>query len=259
MAGPELVSARASSGAWDRRVEPGWQGEHRIGAAARDHDLERRRGRGPDRFRARRAAPGCVRQRAPRRGLDVSLGRTNRPRRGNRAADQDDGRTVFGRRGRDSGAFGVRTPGGHRGPSGARAARLSRLDRGLGETGRRMSMSTFRSISRVAAGLVVAALWLVPAAAQEPLRPELAYPYEVTADGETLRVRFDIVDGYYLYRSKFSFEAATPGVELRPAVFPRGEIHSDEFFGEQEIYRGAFEIALPYRRSTPADRLELRI
>jgi len=122
-----------------------------------------------------------------------------------------------------------------------------------------MSMSTFRSISRVAAGLVVAALWLVPAAAQEPLRPELAYPYEVTADGETLRVRFDIVDGYYLYRSKFSFEAATPGVELRPAVFPRGEIHSDEFFGEQEIYRGAFEIALPYRRSTPADRLELRI
>jgi len=102
-------------------------------------------------------------------------------------------------------------------------------------------------------------LWLAPAAAQQPLRPELAYPYEVVADGDALRVRFDIVDGYYLYRSKFSFESATPGVRLSPAVFPPGEIHSDEFFGEQEIYRGAFEITLPYARTAPADRLELEL
>src|SRR5690606_30210014 len=131
--------------------------------------------------------------------------------------------------------------------------------RGVGETGRRMSRSTFRSISTAAAALLAAALWLAPAAAQQPLRPDLAYPYEITADGETLRVRFDIVDGYYLYRSKFSFDTETPGVRLRPAVFPPGEIHSDEFFGEQEIYRGTFEIALPYTRSVPADRLELEL
>ncbi|MFS8607612.1 MAG: protein-disulfide reductase DsbD [Gammaproteobacteria bacterium] len=122
-----------------------------------------------------------------------------------------------------------------------------------------MSTSILRSLSTVAAGLVAAMLWLAPAAAQSPLRPELAYPYEVSADDDTLRIRFDIVDGYYLYRSKFSFETATPGVRLRPAVFPRGEIHTDEFFGEQEIYRGTFEIAVPYTRTGAAERLELEV
>ena len=89
------------------------------------------------------------------------------------------------------------------------------------------------------------------------LRPEQAYPYEVTADGDRLRVRFDIVDGYYLYREKFGFESGTPGATLGAAVFPRGEIHSDEFFGEQEIYRGALEIELPYTRSAGVGALDL--
>ena len=89
------------------------------------------------------------------------------------------------------------------------------------------------------------------------LRPELAYPYEVTADRSRLRVRFDIVDGYYLYREKFGFESGTPGASLGSAVFPPGEIHSDEFFGEQEIYRGAFEIEVPYARSAGVGELDL--
>ncbi len=95
------------------------------------------------------------------------------------------------------------------------------------------------------------------AGAQDVLRPERAYPYEVTADGDRLKVRFDIVDGYYLYRNKLGFSSETARASLGPAAFPAGEIHSDEFFGEQEIYRGAVEIEVPYTRSGQVDALEL--
>src|SRR5690606_461725 len=97
------------------------------------------------------------------------------------------------------------------------------------------------------------------ARAQDVLRPERAYPYEITAEADRLLIRFDIVDGYYLYREKFSFASPTPGASLGSAVFPAGEIHSDEFFGEQEIYRGAFEIAVPYTRRTSIDALDLEM
>ena len=40
-------------------------------------------------------------------------------------------------------------------------------------------------------------------------------------------------------------------------VFPEGEIHEDEFFGQQEIYRGNFVIALPYTRASTAETLDL--
>src|SRR5690606_14182695 len=53
--------------------------------------------------------------------------------------------------------------------------------------------------------------------------------------------------------------SSTPGASLGAAVFPAGETHSDEFFGEQEIYRGAFEIAIPYTRTTSIDALELEM
>ena len=95
------------------------------------------------------------------------------------------------------------------------------------------------------------------AGAQDVLRPERAYPYEVTADGDRVKVRFDIVDGYYLYRNKFGFRSETARASLGAAAFPAGEIHSDEFFGEQEIYRGAFEIEVPYTRTGAVDALEL--
>ena len=118
-------------------------------------------------------------------------------------------------------------------------------------------MRSLRSIL-IAAALcapgLVATGWVV---AQDVLRPEQAYPYDVTADADTLRVRFDVEDGYYLYRERFSFSTETPGAALGAAVFPEGELHSDEFFGEQEIYRGGFEIEIPFSRSAGVGEIEL--
>jgi thiol:disulfide interchange protein DsbD len=91
----------------------------------------------------------------------------------------------------------------------------------------------------------------------EVLPPEQVFPYTVTADEQNVYLRFAVLDGYYLYRERFGFKSGTAGVTLRSPVFPKGEIHSDQYFGEQEIYRGKFEVAVPYRRSGGADALKL--
>jgi len=93
--------------------------------------------------------------------------------------------------------------------------------------------------------------------AQEVLRPERAYPYRITAEDDRLQIRFDVVDGYYLYREQFGFATETPGVSLGAPVFPTGLMHEDEYFGEQEIYRGTFTIEVPYTRTADVDALEL--
>ncbi|HEX7079927.1 MAG TPA: protein-disulfide reductase DsbD [Gammaproteobacteria bacterium] len=125
-------------------------------------------------------------------------------------------------------------------------------------------MRRLRTLLAAAAALaafaaLVAPPRFAPAVAQDVLRPERAYPYTAEAEGGRLRVRFDILDGYYLYRAKFSFETSTPGVSLGAPEFPEGEIHSDEFFGEQEIYRGAFEISIPYTLTADVDEFVLEM
>ena len=94
------------------------------------------------------------------------------------------------------------------------------------------------------------------------LKADEAYRSETTADGHEVAVTYHIRDGYYLYRKRFGFSTDTPGVTLDPAVFPAGLSHSDEYFGEQEIYRGTFTVRVPYHRSNPATtslQLKLRL
>lgn len=91
--------------------------------------------------------------------------------------------------------------------------------------------------------LLIPLLW---AAGADPLRPELAYPYTVDADAREITVHLDIQPEYYLYRDRFRFTAKTPGLELSDPIYPLGENHYDEFFGEQEIYRGKQSIRIPY-------------
>lgn len=80
----------------------------------------------------------------------------------------------------------------------------------------------------------------------EPLRPEDAFRYAVTEAGGAVEVDWIVEDGYYLYRNKLGFDSATPGVVLGTADLPEGIEHEDEFFGQQEIYRGRFTVRVPY-------------
>lgn len=102
--------------------------------------------------------------------------------------------------------------------------------------------------------LLIPLLW---AAGADPLRPELAYPYTVDADAREITVHLDIQPEYYLYRERFRFTAKTPGLELGEPVYPAGESHYDEFFGEQEIYRGKQAIRIPYTAPAGLKSVEL--
>jgi len=97
--------------------------------------------------------------------------------------------------------------------------------------------------------------------AQDPevVPPQEAFPYSIEATADRLLLRFAVLDGYYLYRERFGFAVESGAVSLGAPDFPRGEIHEDEFFGEQEVYRGDFEIALPYRRLGRVGEIELEL
>jgi thiol:disulfide interchange protein DsbD len=82
------------------------------------------------------------------------------------------------------------------------------------------------------------------------LEPEKAFRFSTRAlDAGTVEVRFEIADGYYMYRERFRFSAA--GAKLGTPEFPPGQKHKDEFFGEMETYRKDVRIVLPAEAAGP--------
>lgn len=88
----------------------------------------------------------------------------------------------------------------------------------------------------------------------ELLEPEQAFKFSAQAlDAHTLEVRYQIADGYYLYRNKFKFQVQPADVSLGTAQFPPGKFKQDEFFGRIETYQGEVKIrlSLNYSGSAP--------
>ena len=66
------------------------------------------------------------------------------------------------------------------------------------------------------------------------------------ADDGALNVRWDMPDGYYLYRHQFAFKVQDPQqLALGEAQIPRGKKKVDDFFGEVEVYYHDVEIVVP--------------
>lgn len=77
------------------------------------------------------------------------------------------------------------------------------------------------------------------------LKPEEAFKLSVEPISATeLRVRFDIVDGYYLYKHRFNFSSAS--ATLASAIIPEGKKKHDEFFGDVETFRQRVDITVPF-------------
>jgi thiol:disulfide interchange protein DsbD len=89
---------------------------------------------------------------------------------------------------------------------------------------------------------------LIARAADEFLPPEQAFRYSVESDGTRVVVRWDVEPGYYLYRKRMGVATSSTDATLGEPVYPRGEIHTDEYFGEQEIFRGKFDVVVPLAR-----------
>jgi len=92
------------------------------------------------------------------------------------------------------------------------------------------------------------------------LEPEQAFKISARAlDGQTLEVRYQIAEGYYLYKEKFKFQAEPQDVVLGAPQLPVGKVKQDEYFGKVETYRQDLIIKLPLTRtSTLAQSLTLR-
>jgi thiol:disulfide interchange protein DsbD len=89
---------------------------------------------------------------------------------------------------------------------------------------------------------------------------EQVFRYTAVSDGRTVSVHWNIAPGYYLYKSRTSVAADTPGFELGAVVFPKGEIHKDDYFGAQEIFRGEFTLSAPLaQRAAGATQLKLKL
>jgi thiol:disulfide interchange protein DsbD len=88
--------------------------------------------------------------------------------------------------------------------------------------------------------------------AAEPLSPAQAFIFSARAlDAHTLEARWQIAEGYYLYRNKFAFHlmanpaAGQPAHELGKAQLPPGKMKQDELFGAVETYRQEVTVRLP--------------
>ena len=93
--------------------------------------------------------------------------------------------------------------------------------------------------------IILCSAQLVLAAQQNLLEPEKAFRFSARAlDASNIEVRYQIADGYYLYRERFAF-AAEPGVKLGAAQIPEGKKKKDEFFGEVQTHRGELRIVVP--------------
>lgn len=91
------------------------------------------------------------------------------------------------------------------------------------------------------------------------LPPEQAFRLSARAvDARTLEVRYDITNGYYLYRDKLAF-AVEPDAGAGKPELPSGIRKHDEFFGDVETYRGSVVVRLPLARGKPGQALALNV
>ncbi|HMN45757.1 MAG TPA: protein-disulfide reductase DsbD [Povalibacter sp.] len=96
-------------------------------------------------------------------------------------------------------------------------------------------------------GLMLLALAITgPSFAKDDfLRPEDAYKYTTRIENDQLIVSWTIEKGYYLYKKKMGVASTMSTVQSGEPLWPKGEAHSDEYFGEQEIYRGKVDVPVP--------------
>jgi thioredoxin:protein disulfide reductase len=122
-------------------------------------------------------------------------------------------------------------------------------------------------MARLVLAMLAMLAWLAPLqpalAKQDFLPPEKAYRYTVVPRGDRLVVVWTVEPGYYLYKKKMAVASTMATVQLGEPEWPRGEDHTDEYFGTQEIYRGSVEVPVPFTvHSGEAPRkvaLELRL
>lgn len=113
--------------------------------------------------------------------------------------------------------------------------------------------------STIAAVLTAAAFLTLAIGKNEFLPAEEAFRYLAEVDGGCLKVQWNVAPGYYLYKSRLKLESGTPGITVGDARYPQGEVHHDEYFGEQEVFRDDFIVNAPLTRTNNVREMTLKL
>jgi len=103
----------------------------------------------------------------------------------------------------------------------------------------------------VAAGTAYAKPWWmrgVDSNETDFLPPDVAFRVAARIDGNVLKVRWVIADGYYLYRQKIEVKAESPDLVVGSPALPPGVVKTDPYLGTQQVYMQQVEAAVPYSR-----------
>jgi thiol:disulfide interchange protein DsbD len=81
------------------------------------------------------------------------------------------------------------------------------------------------------------------------LPPDVAFRVGSRVEGNEVRVRWVIADGYYLYKHKIEVQAESPDLSLSPPDLPPGLLKTDPYLGTQEIYTQQVEAKVAFSRT----------
>src|ERR1700722_14107189 len=68
------------------------------------------------------------------------------------------------------------------------------------------------------------------------LDPDVAFRVGAAVDGNVVRVRWVIADGYYLYRHKIEIKAESPDLVVSTPMLPEGALETQPNLGKQAAY-----------------------
>jgi len=89
---------------------------------------------------------------------------------------------------------------------------------------------------------------------------EAFQPRLTAIDGNTLEISIQVAPGYYLYKDKLAAETLSDRVQLGKLDLPPGEMKTDPYFGDMEVYHNDVFANLPLARATPESLdLELQV
>ncbi len=121
-------------------------------------------------------------------------------------------------------------------------------------------MKKYASIARLFALAALLVAGQAIAADDQPPPPQEVFRYVVFDAGDALEIDWAVEDGFYMYQSAFDFASGNDAIVLGEPVLPEGTVYTDEFLGEQVIYRGSFFVRIPYTvDGTKPDSLALTI
>jgi thioredoxin:protein disulfide reductase len=80
------------------------------------------------------------------------------------------------------------------------------------------------------------------------LPPDVAFRVSGRVEGNIIKVRWVIADGYYLYRQKIEVRAESPDLVVATPQLPEGVTKTDDYLGTSQVFFQQVEAVVPYSR-----------